>query len=60
MNEVNHKYRLRYRKGDYELELEGDKEWIEKVFEEFMKSEKIEPEFAESIITRGKTVYERT
>ena len=39
MSEINHKYRLRYRKGDRELELEGDKEWIEKIFKEFMKSE---------------------
>jgi len=46
MNEVNHKYRLRYRKGDYELELEGDKDWVERIFKEFMESgiKKILPE----------------
>ena len=54
MNEINHKYRLRYRRGDRELELEGDKEWIEKIFKEFMKGE-IKKTFPENMITeKGK------
>lgn len=33
-------YRIRYRKGDFEVEIQGDKEWIEKKFKE-LTGEKI-------------------
>lgn len=33
-------YRIRLRKGDFEIEVQGDKDWVEKKFEE-LKTEKI-------------------
>lgn len=32
MGETN--YRIKYRKGDFEIEIEGDKDWVEKEFKE--------------------------
>lgn len=32
MSETN--YRIRYRKGDFEVEVQGDKDWVEKKFKE--------------------------
>lgn len=39
MSETN--YRIRYRKGDFEVELQGDKAWVEKKFEELVKSKTV-------------------
>ena len=35
MSDVN--YRIRYKKGDFEIEVEGDKAWVEGKFEELKK-----------------------
>jgi hypothetical protein len=32
-------YRIRFRKGDFEVETEGDKEWAEKKFKELISEE---------------------
>lgn len=37
MNETN--YRIKYRKGDLEVEVQGDKDWVEKKFEELTSKE---------------------
>ena len=37
MNEIN--YRIKYRKGDFEVEVQGDKTWVEKKFEELISEE---------------------
>ena len=37
-------YRIKYRKGDYELEIQGDKEWVEQKFKELTESKMIVPE----------------
>ena len=40
MNETN--YRIKYRKGDFEVEVQGDKDWVEKKFEQLV-TEKVVP-----------------
>lgn len=30
-------YRIRYRKGDFEVEVQGDKEWVEEKFQNLIK-----------------------
>jgi hypothetical protein len=35
MSDAN--YRIRYKKGDFEVEVQGDKTWVEGKFEEFRK-----------------------
>lgn len=35
MSDAN--YRIRYKKGDFEVEVQGDKEWVETKFEELKK-----------------------
>jgi len=37
MSETN--YRIKYRKGDFEVEVQGDKDWVEKKFEEMTTKE---------------------
>jgi len=37
MSESN--YRIKYRKGDFEVDVQGDKEWVEKKFEELTTKE---------------------
>ena len=39
-------YKIRYRKSDFEIEFQGDKEWVEQKFQEFMKGEKVKLEVA--------------
>jgi len=34
-------YKIRYRKGDFEIELQGDKEWVEQKFQEFIESKAV-------------------
>lgn len=41
MAETN--YRIRYRKGDFEIEFQGDKEWVEKRFKDFIGEKIVEP-----------------
>jgi len=36
MSDIN--YRIRYKKGDFEVEVQGDKAWVEKNFEELRKN----------------------
>ncbi|MEM3580195.1 MAG: hypothetical protein QXH40_04985 [Candidatus Bathyarchaeia archaeon] len=36
-------YRFKYKKGDFEIEIQGDKEWVEKKFKEVMGEKIIEP-----------------
>jgi hypothetical protein len=40
-------YKIRYRKGDVEVEAQGDRDWVEKKFEELM-SQKVKPRFEET------------
>ncbi|MCP8309424.1 MAG: hypothetical protein H3Z53_09965 [archaeon] len=42
MNEIN--YRIKYRKGDFEVEVQGDKEWVEKKFKELAEGKVVAPE----------------
>jgi len=37
MSEAN--YRIRYKKGDFEVEVQGDKDWVEKKFKELSGKE---------------------
>jgi len=37
MNETD--YRIKYRKGDFEVEVQGDKDWVEKKFAELTSKE---------------------
>jgi len=46
-------YKIRYRKDDFEIELQGDKEWVEQKFREFMEYKKAEPRV---IATGAKTL----
>lgn len=46
-------YRIRYRKGDFEVELQGDKEWVEKKFKEFVKSKTV---VSEVTVTQAKVL----
>jgi len=39
MSEAN--YRIKYKKGDFEVELQGDKAWVETKFQELTKTEVI-------------------
>jgi len=39
MSETN--YKIKYKKGDFELEVQGDKAWVEAKFKELTKSEAI-------------------
>ncbi|MEM0314371.1 MAG: hypothetical protein QXQ41_07485, partial [Candidatus Bathyarchaeia archaeon] len=41
MTETN--YKIRYRKGDLEIELQGDKEWVENKFKDFIGEKIFEP-----------------
>lgn len=41
MGETN--YKIRYRKDNFEIELQGDKEWVEQKFREFMENKIVEP-----------------
>lgn len=36
-------YRIKYRKGDFEIEFQGDKEWVEKKFKELTGEKVVEP-----------------
>ncbi|MCX8000384.1 MAG: hypothetical protein N3A69_15765 [Leptospiraceae bacterium] len=36
-------YKIKYRKGDFEIELQGDKEWVEKKFKDFIEEKIVEP-----------------
>jgi len=40
MSETN--YRIKYKKGDFELEVQGDKAWVEAKFKELAESEAIQ------------------
>lgn len=42
MSETN--YRLKYRKGDFEVEVQGDKGWVEKKFKELTEQKVSIPE----------------
>jgi hypothetical protein len=44
-------YRLRVRKGDFEVDVQGDKEWVETKFKELTTEKVIVPEVAETKIT---------
>jgi hypothetical protein len=35
-------YKIRYRKGDFEIELQGDKDWVEEKFKEFIEGKIVE------------------
>lgn len=39
MNEPN--YRIKYRQGDFEIEVQGDKEWVEQKFEELTERKSV-------------------
>jgi len=41
MSEAN--YRIRYKKGDFEVELQGDKDWVDSKFKELTESKTISP-----------------
>jgi len=47
LDETN--YKIRYRKDNFEIELQGDREWVEQKFREFMENKKVEPR----VITTG-------
>ncbi|HEX69385.1 MAG TPA: hypothetical protein ENG10_03720 [Candidatus Bathyarchaeota archaeon] len=34
-------YKIKYRKGDFEIELQGDKEWVERKFQEFIEGKAV-------------------
>lgn len=42
MNDTN--YRIKYRKGDFEVEVQGDKDWVEKKFKELTEGKVVAPE----------------
>ena len=42
MGETN--YRIKYRKGDFEVEVQGDKAWVEKKFNELTEGKVVAPE----------------
>ena len=44
-------YKIKYRKGDFEIELQGDKEWVEQKFQEFIESKKVK---LEAVAARAK------
>lgn len=44
-------YKIRYRKGDFEIEIQGDKEWVEAKFKEIIR-EKITAPMAITAETR--------
>lgn len=42
MSESN--YRIKYKKGDFEVDVQGDKAWVEKKFKELTEGEVVAPE----------------
>jgi hypothetical protein len=46
-------YKIRYRKGDFEIELQGDKDWVEEKFKEFIEGKIVE---LAALITKAKTL----
>jgi hypothetical protein len=49
MSETN--YRIKYKKGDFELELQGDKAWVEAKFKELTTTEIVSPPIATQPLT---------
>lgn len=46
-------YRVRYKKGDFEIELQGDKEWVEKKFIEFIEGRIVEPNVSAKMLSES-------
>jgi len=46
-------YKIRYRKGDFEIELQGDKDWVEEKFKEFIEGKIVE---LAALTTKAKTL----
>jgi hypothetical protein len=51
MTESN--YKIRYKKGDFELEIQGDKEWVEQKLKELTESEMVA---SEVLTSKTKTI----
>lgn len=50
MSEIT--YKIKFRKGDFEVEVQGDKEWVEGRFKE-LTSEKFHVAMAKKVVTEG-------